>query len=326
MADRSPAGGVDRALVAALGLIAVISPLVALSWRFWLAEIPLTLLPILVALAVLLAAWLAALRHGFAALLFLAFGVVDLGVMLGAVGPPTLSAASEVPCARPLRVASLNVLFSTGNWASQEAYLRNGGFDVVLLQEIFADGYWLGRLRALSETYPYLMTHRGSDSAILSTRPLRALPPRLQNATALTTPILGNVPVAAMVAVGDREVLVVSAHMPSPKTPDAYAGRSLALHHLAALITTAEGPAIVAGDFNGVAWSPRIAAFREAAGLSMLDWGPLPIATRPAWLPVLGAQIDYVLPTASDFTGVQRAGPDVGSDHRPLEADLCPRF
>ncbi|MQX35563.1 endonuclease/exonuclease/phosphatase family protein [Roseospira navarrensis] len=319
-----PPGGWDRGLVAAAGLVVVMSPLVALSRPLWPAEIPITLIPLLVGLALVLGLWLALLRHGWAAAVMLGFGAVDLGVMLAAVGPPTLPGPPVASCAHPLRVVTLNVLYAAGDWDRQEAYLRSGGFDLVLMQEIFSDGYWKGRLKGLESTFPHQVTLRESDSVILSRTPLEPLPPDLAGHRALTEPVLAKVPaIAAMTSVAGRDVLVVSAHMPSPKNPAAYDSRTEALARLGDLLAAHEGPAIVGGDFNGVAWSPPVAAFREAAGLRHPDWGPLPIATRPAWLPVAGAQIDYIWPSAAHFTAVQRAGPDVGSDHLPVEADVC---
>jgi endonuclease/exonuclease/phosphatase (EEP) superfamily protein YafD len=91
-----------------------------------------------------------------------------------------------------------------------------------------------------------------------------------------------------------------------------------------ALLTEAvagsEDPTLVAGDFNASFDSPMFdpirPLFREGFNSAGLGYA----YTRPAAWPWIG--IDYVLATPEwTFTGCD-VGPDIGSDHRPVIAEL----
>jgi vancomycin resistance protein VanJ len=87
------------------------------------------------------------------------------------------------------------------------------------------------------------------------------------------------------------------------------------------LVAEASGPVIVAGDFNLPVDSAiyRDHWSRWANAFSRRGWG----LGRTKWTRWFGARIDHVL--ANDDWRFARCwvGPDVGSDHRPVIADLC---
>ncbi len=81
------------------------------------------------------------------------------------------------------------------------------------------------------------------------------------------------------------------------------------------------GPdAIFLGDLNATPWSPLLRALRQAG-----DWHPETdiYPTWPSWASApLRLPIDHVLTRGrAELTGLT-SGPDVASDHLPLEADV----
>ena len=79
-------------------------------------------------------------------------------------------------------------------------------------------------------------------------------------------------------------------------------------------------PVIVAGDFNASAAMPHMATFLETAALESGPEPPPP--TRPAAFPMFA--IDHVFVSSGLEIVAKTAGPDLGSDHLPLEAVVRP--
>ncbi|WP_395019372.1 endonuclease/exonuclease/phosphatase family protein [Dongia sp.] len=77
---------------------------------------------------------------------------------------------------------------------------------------------------------------------------------------------------------------------------------------------------IVLGDFNSVPWNPLQRAFRAATGLENRGhWAP----DWPAWQPVFARiPIDPVFTRGALAIRHLKTGPNVGSDHLPVEAEI----
>jgi len=81
---------------------------------------------------------------------------------------------------------------------------------------------------------------------------------------------------------------------------------------------------IVLGDFNSAPWNPVQRAFRAATGLenraAFLDtWAP----SWPSWHPFFARiPIDPIFAGGTLAIRKLKVGPDVGSDHLPVEAEI----
>ena len=97
-----------------------------------------------------------------------------------------------------------------------------------------------------------------------------------------------------------------------------YRHRQYQLRHLHQLVSTANKPVIVAGDFNTLWGSHELYLFQQATGLRSANVAGLP--SFPAHRP--RAELDFVLVTSDiEVTGFDI--PDVRmSDHRPLVCDF----
>jgi endonuclease/exonuclease/phosphatase (EEP) superfamily protein YafD len=93
------------------------------------------------------------------------------------------------------------------------------------------------------------------------------------------------------------------------------------LRHLAASLAAVEGPLILLGDFNVTPWSPDYRDLVAEAGLASASGGH--IATWPVWSPLLRIPIDHVFIRGPWSLLRAARGPDLGSDHYPILADLC---
>jgi len=320
-------------------LLATAAPLPALLWPYWASELFISITHLLALLALGLAVGLASRGRRGRALLALAIAALDLALVLRPVdagqtwvgdawttAPTSAAAAGPMTCAQPLRVVSLNLLFNNRSQNIVTDYLDSGPFDVALLQEYNTWYHWSDMLDRLRDRYPYQRATDRRDVAILSRVPFVDSPVDATVATALDSLFLASGTIHATVRIRGRDVVLLAAHLSSPQTQGLYKERNRQLSLLADLLRSLDTPVILGADLNGVRWNPRITGFFRGAGLRYLDTGFPPPATRPNWLPVLGMQIDYIAPTADAFTGVQTVGPDVGSDHLPLEATLCPTW
>jgi endonuclease/exonuclease/phosphatase (EEP) superfamily protein YafD len=118
-----------------------------------------------------------------------------------------------------------------------------------------------------------------------------------------------------------RCVDLVALHAAPPiRARGAYRARQLEI--AARLASAAAGPVVLLGDLNCTPWSPAFDRLQAAAGLRDSGRGR---GLHPTWLsamPFIGLPIDHVLVGPGIGVRGRRVGPDIGSDHRPVVADL----
>lgn len=113
-------------------------------------------------------------------------------------------------------------------------------------------------------------------------------------------------------------------HLVPPISPHLAANRNRQLEALGRELAGARRPRLVAGDLNLTPFSPYFPRLLEATGLRdarraqglHVTWPAMPV---PLWI-----QIDHVLADPEAGVVDVRTGPDIGSDHFPLEITLAP--
>lgn len=232
---------------------------------------------------------------------------------LPAVAQPAAVALRDT---RPVRVVSLNVHLHNDHVDAVLDYLRERRADVVALVEVHEA--WAPALAELADRYPHQFVRPRNDPfgvAILSAWPLFA--PRAAHC--------GDAPWPALVAEIDRDggrftMVVVHPHPPL----DAITDRQLNAHLrcVARLVAAMSGPCVVAGDFNATPWSAPFRGFAAASGLVDSARGR---GIQPTWhagLWPLRIPIDHIFVPRDAVLLGRRVGPDVGSDHFPIEAEF----
>jgi endonuclease/exonuclease/phosphatase (EEP) superfamily protein YafD len=114
---------------------------------------------------------------------------------------------------------------------------------------------------------------------------------------------------------------VVALHAARP-LDDGGSWRSAQLALAARLAADREGPAVLVGDLNLTPWSPAFGRLLDASSLRDTALGR---GIAPTWLssiPFIGLPIDHVLVSPDIAVQARRVGPDVGSDHFPVIAEL----
>jgi endonuclease/exonuclease/phosphatase (EEP) superfamily protein YafD len=232
----------------------------------------------------------------------------------GMVATATAAAASE-PGGQRLRVAAVNVFFGNSNHDAVLQWLRAERPDVVVVSEVTPD--WFGAFEALSDEYPF--RYAGAATGGFRTILLSKFAHVAQPIDA--RPGAGRI-LEANFRIGTAPLTVLGVHATWPATPDMAAQRNREFAHLAARALRSPAPVILLGDLNVSPLSPHFSEGLLAAGdlrpASAGMWQP----TWPAMFLPLGIQIDHVLVSPEIRVRAFRRGPWVGSDHRPIVADL----
>jgi endonuclease/exonuclease/phosphatase (EEP) superfamily protein YafD len=235
-------------------------------------------------------------------------------------GPPLLASATAAePIAAttpPLSLILTNVHRLNPDRSLAVAYLRDRRPDVAVVIEI--DAAWAANLSSLDELYPFRVVEPRDDNfgiAVLSRWPL--IQPEVVT--------FGGTPfpsITATVRFHDRDVRLIATH---PHPPFSAARAAALLGQLGAVADAAAaavGPRIVAGDFNATPWSLAYRTFAARSGLRDTALGR---GVQPTWnarRPAPRIPIDHVF-ASPDLAVVRRAiGPDIGSDHFPVEVTL----
>jgi endonuclease/exonuclease/phosphatase (EEP) superfamily protein YafD len=217
---------------------------------------------------------------------------------------------------RSLFVISMNVHRLNDDTAPAIAYLRERRPDLVAVLEV--DPLWAEALDTLEDLFPNRVIRPRPDNfgiAVLSRWPL------IEPQVALFSDT-GYPSIVTTVRADGGDFRFIATH-PFPPF-DAQATKSLGTH-LAGVADAALAsplPCIVAGDFNATPWSHPFRTLLARTGLRDTALGRGVQATWHAHLPAPRIPIDHILAAKETLVVRREVGPDIGSDHYPVEAEL----
>ena len=253
------------------------------------------------------------LRHPrSAALAMLGVGLLALSVLrYGGVPLPPAQAAGP-----SLRFVTFNHPGGQRHARAIGEWLERSGADVVALQELDSP-QTVQALAAALPSLPHVHAHFGrwSDVTIFSRWPI------LQ---AQTVELVPGGAQAAKVRVDwqGQPVTVVGVHLHWPIGADNARLRNAELQALAALARDTPGPLLIGGDFNITQWSPVFDAAFATAPLTDCARGQGLVNSWPSFFPPAAIRIDHCLASPHWQVLQVRAGPALGSDHRPMLNEL----
>ena len=213
-----------------------------------------------------------------------------------------------------LHVVSLNVLYDNRHRQAVLDYLLASDADVVLLLEV--NQRWLGALQPLQAKYPYHIELPRSDAAGLAFYSREPW----EKADIVRFGERGIPSVEVRMTHQGRKLILIGAHPLSPVDGRRARLRERQFAWLADHVRHLDEPVLVVGDMNATPWS---------AGLRLATSGNLGFRSLSApWTPtwharsIMAIPIDHALCTAPLVVTRRAVGPDVGSDHRPLEVSI----
>jgi endonuclease/exonuclease/phosphatase (EEP) superfamily protein YafD len=228
---------------------------------------------------------------------------------------PALPSAVGSPPA--LSVAVANVHVSNRDPAPLIAWLRAQPADVVVLNELtlrYSDALVAG----IGDVYPHRAFEPDNSPfgiGLMARKPLTDI--------TVTRSTDGIPAMAAKINVDGRPVRIVAVHPVPPMTVHWHRERDRLLRTLAE--DRDPTPRIVAGDLNATPWSTALQSAARAGGAKTellratgleATWSHSVFGLR------LGIPIDHVLAGPHWRRGTSERGPDIGSDHRPVRAEL----
>lgn len=230
---------------------------------------------------------------------------------------PGRAPAADAP---RVRACAVNVYTANRHTERVIAFLREEQPDVVALQEVNAA--WRDALEALADLYPTRYAVPREDNfgiaLFLSNR---------CEATSITTRYFGTagVPsIEAEVVIDGQALHIVATHPLPPVSDEYFSHRNSQFADLARHLVDAPPQTLLLGDLNITPFAPRFRRFLTEAELldARAGFGVNP--TWPTHFPwPCRIPIDTVLHGGGLDVADFRTGPDVGSDHLPVVADLA---
>lgn len=251
-------------------------------------------------------------RHGAVVVLLLG-ALINGGLVLAVARPQPSPVVSQ---GVPLRVVSLNVHTSNQQQERVVSYLRQNDADVVVLLEM--DERWARAVEVLNDRYPHRVVEAREDNfgiVLLSKKPF-------VRSQAVDLPGSEVPSIDVTLDVDGVQVPVLGTHPVPPATPAYAAERNRQLASIATWAASHSGKAVVLGDLNTTPWSPYFDRLLSEGRLVRAHprWG-----LEPTWMadqPWVSLLLDHVLVSPGIGVTSVEVGPDVGSDHRPVRADL----
>jgi endonuclease/exonuclease/phosphatase (EEP) superfamily protein YafD len=195
-------------------------------------------------------------------------------------------------------------------------YLTSNPSDIIVVSEYTPA--WESALAVLDSTYPYRIGKSRLDPwglAVLSKLPF-------VSAEILDLGVKDSVHAHVVMNLDDTPVDIYAVHLMVPTTRDKAEVRNRQLAALAEGMSLTKNPRMLVGDMNITPFSPFFDDFLGATGLVdtrrpfgfHITW---PTTAVPVWIPIDHCLADPSIPIVS-----VRQGPQIGSDHFPLEITL----
>jgi len=245
--------------------------------------------------------------------------VVNAALLSGVFSAHARTPASVSPGFQ-LRVLSINVHTSNRAHGKVIDFIRQEDADAVLLLEI--DRKWEEALSPLKDSYPFSIVEPRSDNfGIAFFSKSAAHTEVLMFANPADEFSIGVPVLVALMPHQGRTVRLVGAHPLPPIGGRNSRWRDDELSKLATIARRSAEPVLLLGDLNATPWSAGMRALTGGSGLLLpsarFTWQPSWMADTPLAIP-----IDHALATAPLVVLRREIGPDVGSDHRPIIAEV----
>jgi endonuclease/exonuclease/phosphatase (EEP) superfamily protein YafD len=217
-----------------------------------------------------------------------------------------LASGSDHTQSRSFKILTFNLLYANEQRQAVADYIRQQSPDVILLQEVSPINRDV--IDLLSE---YKFVHRCWENPSMENVVLSRIEPVAQDC-------LPNVGAPWMdVSVNGRIMRMISIHLNWPWPFGQWQRIDDLQYDLAALAE--DQPIVVGGDFNAVPWSAAVRTVEEITGSSIVPGFRFTFYgyNTPFRVPVF-VPIDQILLPEGTNAQEAIAGPEIGSDHRPV--------
>lgn len=260
--------------------------------------------------------------------LLLAVQLLCTAYQLWWIFPYTLLCRKEVVTYSPnqrgasdhLRVMTVNVLESNRRSKTLLQTIQTERPDILIAVE--TDNWWMKELDDLGDLYPHVL--RCPLDNLYGMLVYSVWPLEQENIEYLIEPEVPSMHFDVVMPSG-RKIQMHCLHPapPSPTENDKSVNRDAELVLVARRIKDQDGPTIVAGDLNDVAWSSTTRLFRKISGLVDPRVGRGMFNSFHAKIPFLRWPLDHLFHSQHFALKEIKRLPAFGSDHFPFLADLA---
>ncbi|AMJ87180.1 endonuclease [Alteromonas stellipolaris] len=222
--------------------------------------------------------------------------------------------ASSQDAGESISILSSNVFMPNEDYDKLLKHVRDTNPDFVVTLE--SNKRWEIALSALNETHPH-QQHCPLENLygmhLYSKYPLKT--------AKLNYLVEDDVPsMLVTIDMDGQDVTLYFLHPkpPSPTENKTAKPRDVELTMVGQEIAKKDGPIIVAGDLNDVAWSPTTRKFKKISGMLDPRIGRAFFNTFHAHYPLVKWPLDHVFHSSHFMLEDIRKLPDIGSDHYPL--------
>ncbi len=232
---------------------------------------------------------------------------------------PTWRNPGTDPGGSSLRVATFNVLSANKRHDDALRWIRKTDPDLIFLPEV--DPVWAVALKPLSTSHPHVIEHivEGNFGFALYSK-LPILKHSIEPCGKMELPLL-----IAKISSPKGEFTLFGAHPVPPSSEFWSSERDAFLTEIARHTRAISDPILLLGDLNATRWSHGMRPLFETGWIDSSDGHACP----PTWMnanPIISIPIDHVMfrPTKNRpiYCRDRWVGPDLGSDHRPVVADI----
>lgn len=215
-----------------------------------------------------------------------------------------------------LRVLQANVYDRRHDASALLALIKETSPDIILLQEVNRE--WQTLLKPLETMYPYKAFFPRAPGGT----PDLAQYWRVDSETAQSLAESGLPAMKTTLVVNGRPICLVNAHTAAPFTTSRALRYQKQMKALTDYMRAIDTPAILSGDLNACIWSHPFQRLQKIPALVDVRQGLGILGTWPSFFGPLRTALDHIL-VSRDIKIVHAwVGPGIGSDHRPLLADL----
>jgi len=205
------------------------------------------------------------------------------------------------------------VQYRNDEFARVTDYLRERDPDIIVISEFTPA--WRSELKFLHESHSHRLADARSDPwglAVFSRLPFA-------EAELIDLAQTNSVHARFVVEVGSRPLEVFAVHFFQPTSSIRARNRNLQIEDLTDRLIESKHRRLVVGDMNLTPFSPYFSRLADRSGLQdarrvdgiHITW---PTSALPIWIPIDHALADSAVNVVRVLTG-----PDIGSDHFPLE-------
>jgi endonuclease/exonuclease/phosphatase (EEP) superfamily protein YafD len=298
-----------RVLIALLGIATLLGYLDRLSWFFELGtffRVQYAVLLVVLALGALV------VRDVLAAAVAVALAAINLGT----IAPHWTPRSPGLLVGRDhVRLVFANVDVSNHDHRKVAAYVDRVHADLIGITEL--SPAWLAALSRPLRKYRYRAVSVRDDAYGIGLFSRRPLVGRVEH-----FPADGPPSIVATFRLAGRPVTLVVTHPHTPFGPHAGSLHQRQLRALAAARPSWHDRALLCGDLNTPPWSGPLRRLMRRAHLSDSHRGYGFESSWPTWAWPLRVPIDNCLVSSGLAVVARSRGPDVGSDHFPLNVEL----